>query len=359
MANHFHALTVKEVRKLTKDCVELTFNVPLPLKAVFQFTQGQYITLRKNIKGIELRRSYSICSSTLDDELMIAIKKMHGGVFSTYANEHIKKGDVIDVLPPMGNFYSALNGEEAKKYVAFAAGSGITPILSIIKTTLALEPKSSFTLIYGNRNIRSIIFKEELEGLKNKYMGRFSIMHILSREKTDTPIHFGRINGEKCRLLSQKYDDFLQADNFFLCGPAEMIFSLQLELKKIGVNEKKIHLELFSSSSPNKMILPTNLEEIKHQAMSRVTIQSDGISIDFNLAYSGDSILDAALEQGLDLPFACKGGVCCTCKAKLIEGKVKMDVHYGLEPDEIAEGFILTCQSHPQSENVVVSFDKK
>lgn len=359
MSIHFEQLRVKEVRKETDDCVSISFEIPAELQQQFQFIQGQHITLRTTINGEDVRRSYSICSSPMESELRVAVKKVPQGLFSTYANEQLKTGDKLDVMPPMGKFYTPLNAQQKKNYVGFAAGSGITPLLSIIKTTLLTEPHSSFTLVFGNRNRHSIIFREALEALKNKYMNRFRVIHILSREKTDTILNDGRIDAEKCLALFEKTINLSQTDEFFLCGPEEMIFSVKAVLEENGVDKKKIHFELFTTPGQEQKNNSTQNISVDTQPKSRITVKLDGISFDFDLAKNGPAILDAALKQGADLPYACKGGVCCTCRAKLVEGEVDMDVNYGLEPDEIEQGFILTCQSHPRSGKVVVDFDVK
>ena len=359
MSLHFHPLIVNQVRRETAECVSVAFSVPKELKEIFSFTQGQYVTIRTNIYEQEVRRSYSICSSPLENELRIAIKKVPNGVFSTYANEALKAGDIIDVMPPIGKFYTALHPDQSKQYVGFAAGSGITPILSIIKTTLETEINSGFTLVYGNRNRHSIIFKEALEALKNLYMNRFRVIYILSREKTDASINFGRIDGEKAITLFDKAIDIKKMDSFFLCGPEEMIFSVKDILLKLGVPERNIHFELFTTSGIQKKTVLSTDSKTDFNHKSNITVKLDGIAFDFDLDFEGEAILDAALKKGADLPYACKGGVCCTCRAKLIEGEVDMDVNYGLEPEEIEQGFILTCQSHPRTEKVVVDFDQK
>lgn len=359
MSIHFEQLQVKEVRKETEDCVSIAFEIPQALQEQFRFIQGQYITVRTTLHGEEVRRSYSICSSPLDHELRVAVKKVPNGLFSTYANEQLKAGDRLDVMPPMGKFFSPLNSHQKKNYVGFAAGSGITPLLSIIKTTLLTEPHSSFTLVYGNRNRHSIIFREALEALKNKFMDRFRLIHILSRETTDTVLNAGRIDNDKCYSLFEKTIDLSIADEFFLCGPEEMIFSVKGVLEERGIDQKKIHFELFTTPGQEQKNRLAQAIENDDQPKSRITVKLDGISFDFDLARNGVAILDAALKQGADLPYACKGGVCCTCRAKLMEGEVDMEVNYGLEPEEIEQGFILTCQSHPRSENVVVDFDIK
>lgn len=356
MSTHFETVRVKEVRKETDDCVSILFDIPESIQQNFSYAPGQHITIRTEINDEQVRRSYSLCSSPLHNEWRIAVKKIEGGMFSAFANHKIKAGDTVELLPPLGSFILH-DTEDAKRYVCFAAGSGITPILSIIKTGLAKQPHSSFTLIYGNRTTQSIIFKEEIEALKNKYIERFEIIYILSREQTDTPVNEGRIDAEKCQQIF-KYITPLNADAFFICGPEEMIFTVRNWLTSKDIEQKKIHFELFNTTSlpaAKKIDQPLQTRAI----VSHVTVKLDGRSFQFNLPFNNKSILDAALDTGADLPYACKGGVCTTCKAKLLQGKVAMDVNYGLEPEEVEAGFILTCQSHPLTENVVVDFDVK
>ncbi len=358
MSLHFHPLTVKEVKRETPDCVSVIFDVPASLQNEFAFSQGQSLTLRTRINGQDIRRNYSICSSPLEKKLRVAIKKVEGGLFSTFANEQLKKGDVLEVMPPVGKFNTPLHPDQQKNYMAIAAGSGITPVISLIKTTLATEKHSRFTLVFGNRNRNSIIFFEELEALKNQYMDRFRLVHILSRERMDTEINFGRITAEKLQELD-RLEDFSSTDEFFICGPTEMIFTAKAFLEKNGIAGKQIHLELFNSTkSPQSTI--DRPQTGTTGAVSAVNVKVDGRSFEVAIPLnSNQTILDAALQQGADLPYACKGGMCCTCKAKLLEGEVSMDVHWGLEEEEIQQGYILTCQSHPKTEKVVVDFDAK
>lgn len=365
MSIHFHPLRIKEVRQETPECVSVLFEVPEHLQSQFRFSQGQSLTIRMPLQGEEIRRTYSLCSSPLDNQWRVAIKKVEGGLFSTFANEQLKKGDVLEVMPPVGSFYTELNPAAAKCYIAFAAGSGITPVLSLIKTTLATEPGSHFTLVYGNRSRSSIIFFEELEGLKNTYMSRFTLVHVLSRERTDIPLNSGRMDRDKLEEIGRLID-YTSFDEFFICGPETMIFCIRDFLQEKGIGKKKIHFELFTTpgatrseagSEKNPIAIGS---EVNAGPKSRVTVKLDGRSFDFPLPFdSMETILDAALQQGADLPYACKGGVCCTCKAKLLEGEVIMDVHWGLEDEEIQQGYILTCQSHPRTEKVVVDFDIK
>lgn len=358
MAIHFHKLTVKEIKKQTGDCVSVSFDIPKELQNDFSFTQGQNITLKKIIDGEEVRRSYSICTAPFENELTVAVKKVDGGKFSSYANDILKSGDEMEVMSPTGKFNTVLNVDNKKNYVAFAAGSGITPVISIIKTTLQTEPQSNFTLIFANRNKASIIFFEELEGLKNKYLQRFNFINLLTREKTDADIFFGRIDTEKLKQLG-KLIDYNKQDEFFICGPEEMIFCVKDFLEAKSIDKKKIHFELFTTPGVNKEKSTAGKKETDNKIKSTIQIKLDGRTVDFPMGFESGSILDAALKQGADLPFACKGGVCCTCKAKLVEGKVEMDVHWGLEEEEIRQGYILTCQSHPVTEKVVIDFDER
>jgi len=358
---NFHKLTIKDIRNETTECISISFDIPEELKGIFKYVHGQNITLKTFINEEEIRRSYSICSAPYENELRVAIKKVEGGKFSSFARS-LKKNDVLEILPPTGKFYTELNPSAKKKYIAFAAGSGITPVISIIKTTLSTEPLSSFTLVYGNKNRGTIIFKEELEAIKNRYMNRFVLHHILSREQTDAEINHGRITAEKCDALSEKLIDIKNMDEFFICGPEQLIFSVRDWLEKNNIERKKIHFELFVVPGEKLEVRRQNLENKKtkdDEEISRITIRQDGIAFSFELQYDGLSILDAAIKQGADLPFSCKGGVCSTCRAKLCEGEIEMVHNYALEPEELEKGFILTCQSHPRSEKVVIDFDVK
>ena len=359
MSIHFHPLRVRKIIKETDQCVSVEFEVPEKLAGAFEFKHGQSLTMRTILNGEEVRRTYSLCSSPLDDKWKVAIKKVEGGLFSSFANEVLKSGDVLEVMEPVGKFYTELDPSHKKHYLAFAAGSGITPVISIIKTTLRTEPHSRFTLVYGNRSRSSIIFFEELEGLKNTFIDRFNLINILSRERTDSAVNFGRIDIGKLTEL-EKLVDYKKMDEIFICGPEEMIFCIKNFLEQKEIPEKKIHFELFTTSGQKKSKVKTEKSKVESGPQSKITVKLDGRSFDFGLSlYSDTTILDAALKQGADLPFACKGGMCCTCKAKLTEGEVEMDVHWGLEHGEIEQGYILTCQSHPKTEKVIVDFDIK
>lgn len=359
MSLHFVPLQIADIRKETSDCVSIAFAIPPDKQAIFRFIQGQNITVRAKIDNQDLRRSYSICSGVQENQLRIAVKRVSGGLFSEMANRTLKKGDWLEVLPPTGQFHVPLDPQHKKHYLAIAAGSGITPVLSIIKTTLHTEPESQFTLIYGNRSRASIIFFEELEAIKNRYMDRFQLIHILSRERMETSIHFGRIDERKCAELQGKLVDFGRMDEIFLCGPEAMIFSARDWLLQNGIEKRKIHIELFSTPGQKKQETANRKPAGTTGEKALVTIKQDGRSFDFELPYNDDSILDGALKQGADLPYACKGGVCATCRARLLEGQVQMDANWALEPEELEHGFILTCQSHPVSPRIVVDFDAR
>lgn len=351
----FHSLKVREVRPETTDCVSIALDIPGALRETFHFSAGQYLTIRHSINGEDVRRSYSLCSAPPEGEWRVAVKKVPGGRFSTFANGTLKAGDTLEVMPPMGNFVLPANTAEGRHCVAFAAGSGITPILSILKTVLKEEPQSRFTLIYGNSRTDTIVFLEELEALKNTYLGRLAIHHVLSREFPGSDLFYGRITGEKCDLLVEKLPELSDADEFFLCGPNEMLESVRKSLGAHGIPEERIHFERFSAEGlpvPEKRTVQAG-----NQFDVSVEITQDGNTFSFTMDSMSETLLDAAQKAGADLPFACKGGVCCTCMAKLLEGKVDMAVNYALEPDQVEQGFILTCQSYPLTDTVKIDFD--
>lgn len=359
--SHFHSLKIKDIKQETPECVSVSFIIPEQLNDTFQYIAGQYLTLKTSINNEEVRRSYSICSSPNDKELRVAIKKVENGKFSSFANEHLNIGDEVEVMPPMGNFCIKTSEEGKKDYLAFASGSGITPVFGIMKTVLQNDPNSTFTLVYGNKNRGTIIFKEGIEALKNQYMDRLTVHHVFTREKTDTPTFYGRLSKTKA-IEFEKVIDYKQFEEVFICGPEEMILGLREFFNEKQYKTSKIHFELFASPDQPKVATKEWKEkqkEVDTSKMSNVTIRLDGTSFEFDLAYGGDTILDAALKQGADLPFACKGGVCCTCRAKVTEGSVDMEVNYALEPDDLANNFVLTCQAHPRSEKVFIDFDIK
>lgn len=356
----FHNLKVAAVERETDEAVCVTFDVPDELAASYRFTQGQHLTLRKELEGQDCRRTYSICAGTDEGALRVAIKKVAGGRFSTWANEALRPGETLQVLQPAGRFHTVLEPEAHRTYVAFAAGSGITPILSILRTTLATEPHSRFTLFYGNRSTATIMFREALEDLKNRFMGRFSLFHILSREEQETELFAGRLDAAKVRQLCRGLCNPAAVDAFFLCGPGNMIEDVRNVLSESGVPAERIHAELFLSAgaAPVAPPRPAAGRATAPEGGTEVTVWLDGKATRFTLDDPATPILDAALAQGLDLPFACKGGVCCTCRAHLREGEVEMAANYSLEPAEVAEGFVLTCQARALTRKVVVDFDR-
>lgn len=355
----FQPVRIRDIRKETEDTISIALQVNNGLASTFQYQAGQHLTCRAVINGEEVRRSYSLCSSPLENEWRIAVKKVPGGKFSTYANEILKAGDILEVMPPTGSFTHAVDPDAENTYVAFAAGSGITPVISLIKTILRSEAKSNVQLYYGNRTADAIIFREELESIKNAFLERFSLHHILSRERQESPLFTGRINEEKCQVYGTVFFDPGTVSRFFICGPEAMIENVRTYLANQGVEQGQIKFELFTTPTSKAFAREETKEETPHNPdeESLATVILDGDAFDFPIRYDGPSILETAIEQGADAPFACKGGVCCTCKAKLVEGEVKMDVVYGLEPDEIENGYILTCQSHPRTKKIVVDFD--
>lgn len=353
----FHTLTIQDIRQETPDCVSIAFAVPEELGAEYAYQPGQFLTIKTVMDGTEIRRSYSICSSPVDGEWRIAVKQIPGGVFSTFANAKLQVGDTLEVMTPMGHFGDALarNGKP-HHYVGVAAGSGITPIMSILRTTLATDPTSRFTLFLGNRGTDSIIFRETLEGLKNQYLERLSIHHVLSREHPGSDLFYGRIDADKCAVFFGKLLNPHTVDAYFLCGPEEMIHTVTDVLQQSGVERSKIHFELFTTGLSN--VKPRRAEPSAVSGLqTAVTIKLDGNSFDFQMDAHQESILDAALRAGADLPYACKGGVCCTCRAKITAGEVDLVLNYGLEPDELEAGYVLTCQSYPKTTQVTVDFD--
>ncbi len=355
----FYSLEVKEIRKETADAVSIILDVPSDLKDKFIFNGGQHLTFKMDAEGEEIRRSYSICSSPNGEVLQVAIKRIAGGIFSTFATETLSVGDTLEVMPPMGHFYTEIESSNQKRYVAFTAGSGITPIMSNILAVLEGEPNSSVCLIYGNKDYKSIIFKEEIEDLKNRYLGRFEFYHMLSREPEMPTLFEGRITVDKCKEL-EKITSLKDADEYLLCGPEEMILSVSDWLKESGIAKENIHFELFVTASQltqNGPNIHKERQEIAESEHNAVEIILDGKRFNFNMGDGVDNILDGAMEAGADAPFACKGGVCCTCRAKVLEGEVKMDVNYALTEEEVEQGFVLTCQAYPVSKKVKVDFD--
>ena len=353
----FFSLTVADIYKDTADCAVVTFDVPADIQPEFQFKQGQYLTLRAHIGNQEVRRSYSLCSSPLDHKWQVAVKKIDGGLFSTFVNDKLQKGDTLDVMPPDGRFFKECTPQTAKNYIAFAAGSGITPILSIIKTHLGTEPNSTFKLFYLNRNVKSIVFKEEIELLKNKYFNRFEIYHFLTKEHRDIPLFNGRFTEDKLKTITSKIFDPKEIDDCFICGPESMIFLIRDSLVESGMPKENVHFELFTTGNSAAQQQQANKILEKKVEGTEVTIIDGGKEFHFTMSDEFDNILDGALSAGADLPFACKGGVCSTCRCKVIEGEAEMKINYALDESELARNFILSCQAVPMSKKLVVDFD--
>lgn len=354
----FHRLQVKEVRRETEDCVSVLLDVPEERQADFHFIQGQYLTFKKTISGEEVRRSYSLCSSPLDGELRVAIKEVEGGRFSTFANRELQTGDELESMTPRGSFHVPLGTEAGSQYVAFASGSGITPVMSILRTTLKQEPDSHFHLFYGNRNSQSVIFKEMLDDLKNEFMGRLEVHHILSREDQGSDLLKGRLDAEKCMAFGKTFFDPASIRAYFLCGPGEMIEKIQGALTDMGVAKERIHFELFSAPMVKKPAAEKKEKQHDKKLKAQVTVILDSDETHFEMSGNRKTVLDAALDAGADVPFACKGAVCCTCRAKVLEGTADMEMNYALEDEEVEEGYVLTCQALPTSEKVVISYDE-
>ena len=353
----FHRLSVARVEPETRDAVAITFAVPDALADSFRYAAGQHLTLRADIGGQDVRRSYSICSGVEDGALRIAVKRNPGGVFSAWANELLKAGDALDVLPPLGHFGVPLDPSHRKHYVAFAAGSGITPLLSIVKTTLAAEPNSRFTLFYGNRASSTVMFKEELAALKDIYLTRFNLVHVLSREAQDIELLHGRIDRVKAEALMTHWVDLDQVDAVFVCGPDGMMQAVAEALKARGYPDAKVRIERFATSVPRHEHRPLKPVEPGHSECE-VTVVLEGVTRTFTLDKGKENILEAGLKNGIELPYSCKSGVCSTCRAKLTAGEVDMDVNFALEDYEVARGFVLTCQSYPVTDQVSVDYDQ-
>ncbi len=355
----FHPLEVIDVRPETRDAVVITLKPGDADKAVFDFTQGQYLTFRRDFDGVELRRSYSICAGKDDGALRVGVKRVEGGAFSTWANEKLRSGDVLEAMPPMGNFHVPLEPVASKHYLGFAGGSGITPLLSIVKTVLAREPHSRFTLVYANKQISSIMFREELEDLKNAHLGRLSILHVLESETQEIELFTGRVDGEKCKQLFDTWIDLPSVDITFICGPEPMMLAIADSLREHGVRDSKIKFELFASGQFGRAKAPAaSARSADAGAACEATVTLDGATRSFRMLKHGQSLLDAALKNSLDAPYACKAGVCSTCRAKVLEGEVEMLTNHALEDYEVKQGYVLTCQCYPLTDKVVVSYDQ-
>ena len=364
MSTLFHPLRVKAVEPDTSEAVIVSFEVPPELQQVFGFTQGQYLTLRRDIDGQDLRRSYSICAGLDDGELRVGVRKVQGGVFSNWINAHLQPGDTVQVMAPQGRFFVPIEPGSARHHVGIAGGSGITPILSIMKTVLAREPLSRFTLIYGNRQLQSTMFKEEIEDLKNRYMTRLALQLVFSDEQTDSPLGRGVMNREKIGEFLNTLVPPASIDHAYICGPFQMNDEAEAALLAAGVPEERIHIERFGVALPSATSAG-QVGAVVHEALpgdakqARITIVRDGLQREITFTEGQPSILDAASAAGLEVPFSCTSGVCGTCRAKLVEGEVRMERNFALDKNEVAAGFVLTCQAHPLTERVTLSFDER
>ena len=355
--SRFHPLKVTDVLHDTRDSVIVTLQAAEA--EAFRFIQGQYLTFRRDFDGQEIRRSYSICSGLDDGHLRVGIKRVDGGAFSTWANENLAPGDVLEAMPPAGNFHVPLAPDQARHYLGFAGGSGITPVLSIIRTVLAREPKSRFTLVYANRQISSIMFREELEDLKNLYLGRLSVLHVLEQDAQEIELFTGRVDAAKMAALFTHWVDPKSVDTAFICGPEPMMLTIAAALRDHGLEDSQIKFELFASNQPGRLKQSARSQVQAAQGKScALTVTLDGTTRSLDLPLDGTSVLDAALGASLDAPYACKAGVCSTCRAKVIEGEAEMAVNHALEDYEVRQGYVLTCQCLPLSDKLVISYDE-
>jgi ring-1,2-phenylacetyl-CoA epoxidase subunit PaaE len=346
-------LRVSDVRRETADTVSVAFDVPAELTADFAFEPGQHLTVRmpSPLDGADVRRSYSICSGLDDGELRIAVKNVPGGMFGAYACERLHPGDVLDVMTPIGRFTTALDPSAERAYLGIAAGSGITPVMSLVRSVLARESKSRFTVVYGNRGLASVIFREALEDLKDRYLDRLQVIHVFSREQQGSPLLNGRISGDKIRSLGQTLLDLPSYDEVFICGPEPMTLDVRDTLVAVGLDPTHVHLELFGSTTATAPRVHQQTGERRH-----ITFVWNGVRTEVE-AHPDDTVLEAGELAGLDLPYSCRGGVCSTCRGKLLDGAVEMDRNYALEPWETDAGFVLTCQSHPTTEQLTIDYD--
>lgn len=353
----FYNLKVEDIYKETEDTSVVTFHVPEELHDIFKFKQGQHLTLKADINQEDVRRSYSLCSSPNEHLWQVAVKQIPGGKFSTYINESVKIGDVMEVMAPSGTFGVEVQPNASKNYLFFAAGSGITPVLSMIKAYLAAEPNSTCKLFYVNKTAKSIIFKEALEQLRNTYFGRLEIYYFLTKERRDIELFNGRFDDEKMEVLTKTFIDIPDTSEVFLCGPEKMVNYVSNYLVNAGLPKELVHFELFVTGLSEEDI--KRAERLAQQNVEgvEVTIVDGGKEFEFTMTKEYDNILDAALGAGADLPFACKGGVCSTCKCEVKEGAVEMKINYALDDKEVSQNLVLSCQAVPTTEKVVVDFD--
>ncbi len=356
MAEHFHALEIAEIIPETDDAMSIRFHVPSELAETFRFKAGQHLTLMGVIGEEEVRRNYSLCTAPADNDLMVTVKRIAGGVFSNWVAEELKPGQRIAVMPPHGSFTVEFDPARSRHYAAFAGGSGITPIISLIKTALSVEPASRFTLFYGNRDSSSVIFLEALADLKDRYMERLELYHFLADEDQDIELFNGMLDqATSGEAIDRLVGDPAAIAEWFICGPGPMMDAAEAALSERGIDSKRIHIERFTAGRPSAAVAAAlQVAQAEAKGLSlQVTLDGRTRKIEFN----GENILDSAREAGLPAPFACKAGVCATCRAKVTKGKVEMAVHYGLNDEEVAAGYVLTCQSVPSGEGVAVDYD--
>ena len=358
MSTLFYPLTVRSVQPDTAEAAIVSFDVPDELREQFAFTQGQYLTLRSEVDGQDLRRSYSICAGVDDGQLRVGVRRVDGGAFSNWVHEQLKAGDQIQVMPPQGRFFIPVEPQAQHHYLAVAGGSGITPILSIIKTVLAREPGSRFTLLYGNRSLQSTMFKEELDDLKNRYLTRLVLHHVFSREETEAPLNMGRMNQAKVADLLKAVAPVADLDAVFVCGPYQMNDEVEAALLAAGVPAERIHIERFGVLPSAGGSAPIR-QAAESQKTAEITLIRDGLTRNFPFKATHANLLQAAEAAGLEVPYSCTSGVCGTCRAKCMEGEVAMERNFALNAQEVEQGFVLTCQCRPLSASVVLSFDER
>jgi ring-1,2-phenylacetyl-CoA epoxidase subunit PaaE len=360
MDTNFYPLVISKVDRQTKDSVALTFTVPTELKDTFSYKQGQHLTLKADLNGQDIRRSYSICQGVDSQTLQVGIKAIEDGIFSNYANTELKAGMTLEVMPPQGHFYSEIQPSSNKNYLLVAVGSGITPILSHVETILAGEENASITLMYGNQRTPMMMFRERLCFLKNQYLDRLQWINFFTKEENDAVLLNGRISAQKIIDLNNAgMIEIASFNDIFVCGPEQMTLDIASAFESWDFAPENVHYELFFSGASEELAEEKKAKRAEKygQKIANVSVKVAGRKTLLELEMGGDNILDAAMENGADLPFSCKGGVCATCKAKVIKGKVEMDMNHSLTEQEVEEGMILTCQAHPVSDDVEIDFD--
>ncbi len=356
MSAHFHALKVAEIVPETAEAYSIRFEIPADLRQAFRFRAGQHLTLRATIGGEEVRRNYSLCTAPADGDWMVTVKRIGRGLFSNWVGDQLKPGDTVEVMVPHGSFTTEFAEEWTRHLVGIAGGSGITPVMSLIKTLLREEPQSRFTLLYGNRDSSSVIFLEALAALKDKHLGRLELYHFLDQEEQDIELFNGMLNrGRLEEAITHLVPDAGDVDGWFICGPGPMMDAAEGALLDRNIAKERIHIERFTADRPPEAVA---------REMAQLQTQAEGVTVSVTLdgrtrrvPFTAGNILDSAREAGLPAPFACKAGVCATCRAKVTKGKVEMAVHYGLTDEEVAEGYVLTCQSVPVGDGVAVDYD--